>query len=207
MDIILLCIKAVFCGIAVAAPVGPMGVLCMRRTMTQGYTCGVFTAAGIALSDTTYSLLAVLGVTSISDFIQKHKYSFDICVGVFIILIGLNIYFSKSESEDQIALKTNIISLPYALFSATFLTLTNPVPLLFFVTIFTALVPQTGFSEVTGTLTVAGVFAGSFLWSLGIVASVSALRNIITAQRRLMIDKVTGLFLIVFGISEILHVF
>ena len=205
MDILTIFFKAIFCGIAVAAPVGPMGVLCMRRTIAQGYKCGVFTALGVAASDTTYAILAVLGVTSIYDFITLHAARFHLGVGIFIIFIGLNLYFTKPEPEDMLAIKTNITSLPYAFFSSMFLTLTNPVPLLFFVTIFTALAPHNGFTNTSAFITVIGVFTGSFLWMLGIVASVTALRHVITTERRLLVDKVTGLLLIAFGVSELLR--
>jgi len=206
VEAIFLLLKAVLCGLAVAAPIGPMALLCLRRTIAQGYKCGIATALGIAISDATYAMLAVLGITQIYDFIIQHQSIFHLVVGCFVIFIGITIYRKPSE-EAVLDTPTEPMSLPYAFTSAILLTITNPIPLLFFVTIFTTLAPQAGFGEFYSIIVVAGIFTGSFAWFSGVVASVSALRHTINTKRKNTIDKVTGGLLIIFGISELLHLF
>jgi threonine/homoserine/homoserine lactone efflux protein len=205
MQLILLFIKSVFCGLAASAPVGPMGALCVRRTIKQGYKCGAVTAFGIALSDGLYAVFAVFGVTQIYDFILNNEGQFRLFVGFFLIFIGVKLYFTKLPSDDIKQEEEKQISTIYAFFSSIFLTLTNPLPLLFFVTVFTALVPETGFDFMSGIMVVAGILIGSFAWYMGIVGGVSAFKYAITPSRQIKIDKFIGLFLMVFGISEILR--
>lgn len=206
MEILFLAIKAIFCGIAVAAPVGPMAVLCIRRTIAQGLKCGLVTALGVAMSDTIYALFAVLGIKQIYNFVQINHYNIESVVGVFIMIFGINIYFKKTVNKPIASeLKTCVISAPYSLFSAMFLTLANPVPLLFFVSIFTILAPEAGFTKINSIITVIGVFTGSLLWFLGIVASVYTFRHNINSKRKLLIDHITGILLMILGLAEFLH--
>lgn len=202
MELIFLALKAMAFGIAVAAPVGPMNILCMRRTLCQGWERGLATAVGIAMSDAFYSSIAALGLTGISQFILAHESTFNLVIGLFLIGFGIKIYTTKSNPE----IKQNdsaAISLPYAFGSAMLMTLTNPLTILFFVTAFAAITPNTGFDHVSSTVTISGVFAGSFAWMTGVVVCVSYFRHVISESKRILIDRVTGASLVVFGVWEL----
>src|SRR6185369_15557114 len=132
---VLLFLKAFVFGVAVAAPVGPMSILCMRRTVVQGFKFGVATALGIALSDSIYASMAAFGITAVSNFVLAHEFAFQIFAGGIIGFFGIKIYFTKDDPSlaDKESAK---VSLPYALCSSVLMTLTNPLTILFFVTIF-----------------------------------------------------------------------
>lgn len=199
---LLLLIKAFIFGIAVAAPVGPMGILCMRRTLVQGWQNGLATALGIAASDATYAAIAVLGLTGISEFILAHKMAFHLLAGVFIGGYGIKIFLSKTEPVIS-GNETPRRSLPSAFGSSVLMTLTNPLIILFFVTVFATLTPASGFNRISSIITITSIFSGSFLWYLGIILSVSYFRHVISDEKRILIDKITGIFLILFGIAEV----
>jgi len=202
----LLFIKAFIFGIAVAAPIGPMGVLCMRRTLVQGWKSGVATALGIAVCDALYAAIAALGLTKISEFILANKVGFNLVAGMFIGCYGIKIFLSKNE--PKIANKEiSYVSLPYAFGSSLMMTLTNPLTILFFVTVFATLTPQSGFDNLSSAITIGSVFSGSLSWYIGIIASVSFFRDVISDKKRMLIEKITGIFLIIFGILEICQIF
>ncbi len=203
---LLLFIKAFIFGIAVAAPFGPMCILCMRRTMVQGWRYGFATASGIAMSDAIYSAIAALGITSVSHFILAHSTEFDLIAGIFLGCFGIKIYFNNNE--DVVTRNEKIfVSLPYSFGSSIIMTLTNPLTLMFFITVFTTLTPKGGFDYVSRMVTVAGVFTGSLSWSVGLVVSVTFFRDVINDRKRMLIDKITGALLMVFGLSEIWRAF
>jgi len=202
MGLFSLYFKAFAFGVAVAAPVGPMGLLCMRRTLVQGWKYGLVTALGIAVSDGIYSGVAALGLTGISDFILSHKPVFHLLAGLFFAGFGIKAFFTKAE--PMIAKAENIpISMHYALGSSILMTLSNPLILLFFISGFAALTPESGFNSLSGGVTIVGVFTGSLIWSAQIVASVSFLRHSINQDKQMLIGKVIGVLLLIFGVWEI----
>jgi threonine/homoserine/homoserine lactone efflux protein len=174
----------------------------MRRTMGQGWRCGFATAAGIAASDAFYASVAALGLHGISGFIRVHESAFHLVAGIFLGCFGLKIL---SNAHKAIASKDESArpSLPCAFASAGLMTLANPLALLFFISVFTALAPHSGFNNAGTLVIIGGVFAGSFFWSLGIVAGVSLFRHMISDRKRMVIDRMTGAFMILFGITEI----
>ncbi|HEU5047971.1 MAG TPA: LysE family transporter [Rickettsiales bacterium] len=207
MALLLLYLKALMFGIAVAAPVGPMNVLCMRRTLAYGWKYGVVTAAGVAASDAVYSAIAALGLTRVSDFLLAHEVAFHLFAAIFLIGFGIKIYFTKAEPEIEGKECRSTISIPYAFSSAMLMTLANPLTVMFFVTSFTVLAPQGGFKPIDCGAVVAGIFMGSCAWLSGVVISVSYFRHVISVRVREMIDRVTGVALVAFGISELVRFF
>lgn len=204
MNLFFLVLKAMIFGVAVAAPVGPMNILCMRRTLCQGWRYGLATAGGIALSDAIYSSIAALGLTGISRFILAHEASFNMGAGIFLVCFGIKIFFTDSNPEIN-KKENSSISLPYAFGSSVLMTMTNPLTVIFFVTVFAAIAPASGFDHLSSILTIAGVFTGSLAWSVGVVVCVTYFRHVISESKRILIDRITGGALVIFGISELLH--
>jgi threonine/homoserine/homoserine lactone efflux protein len=194
-------LKAAGFGIAVAAPVGPMSLLCMRRSLMQGWRYGLATGVGIAIGDGAYALVAALGLAGISRFMLTHERTLHLAAGLFLFYLGARTLFAKASGDT--AETQRAPSWPAALSSAILLTLTNPPTIIMFAAIFTALAPRSGFAPGTALLTVAGVFAGSLLWWCGLVAAVSAFRHMIGAAVRRWIDRIAGVVLGAFGIAEV----
>lgn len=194
-----LLLKSMGFGLAVAAPVGPMSLLCMRRTLAQGWRPGLATGAGIATGDGVYACVVALGLAGLSSFMMAHERAIHLVAGVFLIYLGLRIVLAKPGSGTAAPASGSVAR---AFGSAFLLTLTNPPTILTFAAIFTSMEPDGGFTSGSAAITVAGVLAGSMGWWIGVVAIVSTLRHAIGPLTRRWIDRIAGSALALLGAAE-----
>jgi threonine/homoserine/homoserine lactone efflux protein len=195
-----LLLKGMGFGLAVAAPVGPMSLLLMRRTLVQGWRPGIATGAGIAMGDGLYACVAVLGLAGLSRFMLAHEQPLHIAAGLFLLYLGLRTVFAR---PSDVAAEAPAVGAGRAFASAVLLTLTNPPTIIMFAAIFASMAPPEGFAPGSAAATVGGVLAGSMLWWCGVVAGVSAVRHAIGPRARRWIDRVAGAVLAVFGAAEL----
>ena len=195
-----LLLKGMGFGLAVAAPVGPMSLLCMRRTLAQGWRPGLATGAGIATGDGAYACVAVLGLAGLSHFMLAHERPLHLAAGLFLLYLGLRTVFARRADA---AAPAPPVGAGRAFASAVLLTLTNPPTIVMFAAIFASLAPPGGFEPASAAATVGGVLAGSMLWWCGVVAGVSMVRHAIGDRARRWIDRVAGAFLALFGAIEL----
>jgi len=201
VDGVWLFLKAAGIGVAVAAPVGPMSLLCMRRSLTRGWRWGFATGAGIAVGDGLYAAVAALGLAGVSAFVLAWETQLHLAAGLFLIWLGLKTFFA--EDDGRVAEERAVGSLGAAFLGSVALTLTNPPTIVMFAAVFTALAPTSGFDPMVALATVGGVFTGSLLWWIGVVSVVSALRHALGRRVRLWIDRVAGVALAVLGADQI----
>lgn len=200
-------------GLAIAAPVGAMGMLCIRRTLTDGPRTGLAIGFGIASGDACYGLIAALGLVGVSHFILMHDRMLHLGAGLFLLYLGLRAVFQKASSEanDTAAGGGNAQAIDRighagtlrAYGGAFLLTLTNPQTIIMFAALFATLAPRGPFSAGAALTTVAGVFCGSIAWWCVLVTAVSLARHALGGRVRLLIDRVVGLALAAFGAVEI----
>ena len=201
MSASLLFLKATGIGLAVAAPVGPMSLLCMRRTLTEGWRRGLATGAGIAVGDGLYAAVAGLGLAGVSAFVTANGRWLHLAAGLCLMWLGLMAFRSKRPAE---AAKVAATGSPVAAFAqSVLLTLTNPPTIIMFAAAFAALAPKGGLNALDACATVAGVLIGSLLWWLVVVAAVSLFRHAMGERMRRWIDIGAGVFLTVFGALEL----
>lgn len=201
MDMLLIFLKAAGIGLAVAAPVGPMSLLCMRRTLTSGWRWGLATGAGIAIGDATYAAVAALGLAGVSAFVLAWETQLHLAAGLFLIWLGLKTFFTRDDG--RVAEVAEAGSLGATFLGAVALTLTNPPTIVMFAAVFTALAPSGGFDPATAAATVAGVLSGSLLWWIGVIAVVSGLSHALGHSTRLWIDRIAGVVLALLGADQI----
>jgi len=193
-----LLIKGLLLGISVAAPVGPIGILCINRTLNKNFSSGFFSGLGAATADLVYGLIAVFGLTLISDFLIEQKLLIQFIGFIILIYTGIKTIRTK---HDKFAFKTSVNKgLLKDYFSSLFLTFTNPLTLLFFVGLFAAL----GLSDtVDGTKSAVqlliGLFVGSVSWWLFLSGLVNQLRKKFSENFLKKIDLVSGILILVFG--------
>ncbi|MEX3784531.1 LysE family translocator [Paraburkholderia sp. BR14374] len=194
-------------GLAIAAPVGPMGMLCIRRTLTGGPRAGLAIGFGIASGDAAYGLIAALGLVGISQFMLAYDRPLHLLAGLFLLYLGVRALLQKpsAESADGNGKLAQIgrAGALRAYASALLLTLTNPQTIIMFAALFTTLAPRGAFSPAIALTTVGGVFAGSIAWWCCLVTMVSLARHAIGSRLRHAIDRVVGLMLAAFGVVEI----
>ena len=155
-------IKGVLLGFSIAAPVGPIGVLCIRRTLANGLLNGFLSGLGVATADGIYGLIAAFGVTAISTFLLDNQIYLRLIGGLFLLHLG---YITFQATPAEIGLKEEGKSRFGSYVSVFFLTLMNPMTIMSFAAVFAGLgVATTGGDYVLAALLVLGVFIGSMLW-------------------------------------------
>ncbi|MEI6000140.1 LysE family translocator [Paraburkholderia bengalensis] len=198
-------------GLAVAAPVGPMGMLCIRRTLTDGPRAGLAIGFGIASGDAIYGLVAALGLVSVSQFMLAYDKPLHIVAGLFLLYLGIRTMLQKvpadngngTDNSDGKLANIGHAGALKAFASALLLTLTNPQTVIMFAALFTTLAPRGPFSSAVALTTVCGVFCGSIAWWCFLVTAVSLARHAIGHKLRVIIDRIAGFALAAFGVIEV----
>jgi threonine/homoserine/homoserine lactone efflux protein len=194
-------------GLAVAAPVGPMGMLCIRRTLAEGPQAGLAIGIGIASGDAVYGLVAALGLVGLSQFMLAYDRPLHFAAGLFLLYLGLRALLQKAQTEGESS-EGKLVSNGYAgaaraYASALLLTLTNPQTVIMFAALFTTLAPRGAFSTAVALTTVSGVFCGSIAWWCCLVTAVTLARHALGSRLRRLIDRGVGMALALFGVVEI----
>jgi threonine/homoserine/homoserine lactone efflux protein len=191
-------LEGIVVGFVGAMPIGPIGILCIRRSLAFGRKQGIVTGLGGAVADIVYIAVALFSIKLVADFVALEQYSIRLCGGIAVMAIG--IYTFRSHPSSRLITSNKFEHT--RLFVSTFLlALSNPVPLLGFAALLSAL----GIKYITGenvslVLFVAGVFLGSLLWFSLLANIANAVRRNITDQKLSIINKVAGMILIVLGI-------
>ncbi len=194
----LLFLRGLVFGFSIAAPVGPIGILCIQRTLTRGWLVGLLSGLGAATADATYGVLAASGVTLISGILIDQVFWFKLVGGLFMVYLGVTHWRSRPAEKAALAEEQGLLE---AYLSTVALTLTNPLTIASFAAVFAGLgLASAAGSPVAAIALVLGVFVGSALWWLVLSSGVSLLRTKFNAQSLQWVNKVSGLVLIVFGI-------
>jgi threonine/homoserine/homoserine lactone efflux protein len=210
--------RSVLIGLAIAAPVGPVGVLCIRRSLAFGRASGFASGLGAATADALYGGIAAFGLTVVVDLIMGQRLTLQLFGGAFLIYLGLRTIMEKANSPaviQDISYETGPHPTRHALnwrglghdYSSTFLlTLTNPMTILSFAAIFTGLGATT--VRGGGILVVSGVFLGSALWWLALSLITGWLHGrLMGSDFILWTNRVAGGIVITYGILAIASVF
>lgn len=196
--------RGILIGLAIAAPVGPIGILCIRRTLASGRLVGFVTGMGAATADGTYGAVAAFGLTLISALLLREQAWVRLVGGLALGFLGLRTIFSAVASTPARASAEAKRSLLAAYASTVFLTLTNPTTILSFAAVFAGLgLVGTGGRGTLAAALVLGVFGGSTLWWLVLSMGVSLLRGWFTPERLAWVNRASGLLLLAFGVAAL----
>ena len=199
-------VRGLIIGFAIAAPVGPIGVLCIQRTLGKGRIYGLLSGLGAATADGTYGLIAGFGLTFISSFLIGQQLWIRLIGGVFLLYLGLRIILSKPaqrEREQATTIKGKNLLAAYV--STLFLTLTNPLTILSFAAIFAGIgAGGANRSYISAAVLVLGVFLGSALWWVILSSGVSILRTKLNTQALRWVNRISGAIIITFGVLALL---
>ncbi len=197
-------IKGLILGFSIAAPVGPIGVLCIRRTLSNGMLYGFLSGLGAATADGIYGCIAAFGVTAVSGLLLDNQLYLRLAGGLFLICLGFTTFRAVPAEASY---RTDGGSLLKAYLSVFFLTLTNPMTIMSFAGIFAGLgIGATGGNYVLAGLLVLGVFTGSLLWWLTLSGSVSLLRAKFDRRRLVWVNRLSGAIISGFGVLSLLSV-
>ena len=187
-------LKGLIIGFIIAAPVGPIGILCARRTLTHGRRAGFFSGMGAAAADTIYGFIAAFGLTVVSDFLIGHQLFLRLGGGMILCILGVRTLIATPEEKSELPRTMK----KYAgLFTSTFLlTLTNPMTIFSFAAVFAGfgLVGTVGSASAAGTLVI-GVFLGSGLWWLFLVGIFSLFKKRFAHHELQWINRIAGIII------------
>jgi threonine/homoserine/homoserine lactone efflux protein len=191
----MLFLRALIIGISIAAPVGPIGVLCIRRTLANGRLAGFASGMGAASADMVYGAIAAFGLTSITGLLVENAFWLRIVGGVFLLFLGVRTFLEKPSDTPAQASQGGLLSMYTSTF---FLTITNPMTILSFAAIFAG----TMLGDTTGSplIMVVGVFVGSAAWWLTLSFVVGVLRDRLTQAHMAWINRISGVIIIAFGL-------
>jgi threonine/homoserine/homoserine lactone efflux protein len=191
-------LKGILFGFSIAAPVGPIGILCIRRTLGGGMASGFVSGLGAATADAIYGSIAAFGLTVISNFLIGQQFYIHAIGSLFLLYLGGKTFRSVPVNESTDGMNKGIFA-SYA--STFFLTITNPMTIISFTAVFAGLGAGSGKGDVLETvLLIAGVFTGSTLWWLILSSGVSALRKKLDIQWMKWINRLSGMIIIGFAL-------
>jgi threonine/homoserine/homoserine lactone efflux protein len=198
----ILLLKSVGLGLAVAAPIGPVGVLCISRTLAAGKTQGVLTGVGVAVADMVAALVVVLGLSAVGSFLDAEKFWLRLVGGLFLLLIGARMAWNPAVRR---ASSVSAQDLAHLSLSGFLMAVTNPATLLGFTGLMAALGIQ-AHDALDGVVVVGGVFAGSMLWWVILAFAAGMLRGWLSDGHLLQINRVLGCVLMVAGLAVLVAV-
>jgi threonine/homoserine/homoserine lactone efflux protein len=194
-------LRGLVIGFSIAAPVGPIGVLCIRRTLAEGRTSGFVSGLGAATADGLYGCVAGFGLTFLSNLLIQQQTWIRLIGGLFLCALGLKTFFA-SPAQEEASARVKGLAAAYA--STFVLTLTNPMTILAFAAIFAGLgVGSTEGNYLAAGILVAGVFAGSAIWWLFLSGAVGLFKRSISLAGMRWINRISGLIISAFGIGAL----
>ncbi len=187
-------------GFVIAAGVGPISLLVIRRTLQAGRVVGLASGLGVATADATYGGIAAFGLTAVTDVLVGAERALGLLGGLFLVWLALRTVRSSGPTAATVAERRGGLRAAYL--SILGLTLTNPLTILSFAALFAGL-GITNRSPLEASLMTLGVFAGSASWWLVLTTAVAQLRSRVTPRVLRGVTLVSGLLIGLFGFVAI----
>ncbi len=195
--------KGMLLGFSIAAPVGPIGILCIRRTLQYGRLSGLFSGLGAAFADTFYGMIAAFSLTLVSDFLTAQHFWIHLLGGCFLLLLGTRTFFAQTtEVAGGNVAHRSILS---DFISTFLLTLSNPLTILSFIAVFAGLgLADVSEKFVDAAFLVAGIFAGACFWWLILSEGVTYFRHRASQKTMAWINRIAGMIIVAFGLGSLI---
>jgi threonine/homoserine/homoserine lactone efflux protein len=192
----MLLLRGIMLGFAIAAPVGPIGLLCIRRTLAHGWRAGFVSGLGAATADTMYGLLAAFGITALATFQRPAA-----VIGGFLLL------WMAYQTATSIPQKVANVRAGNMYLSTLALTITNPATILVFLSLFAGVSGVSALTSTDAVMLVIGVGLGSALWWFVLASIASWLGRDISTTGLQWINRISGILIGGFGIAALWSVF
>ena len=186
-------------GLAIAAPVGPIGVLCIQRSLEKGFRVGFITGLGAALADGVYGLIAAFSITTITSFLIIHQFWIRIIGGLFLIYLGIKSMIASHNNWAGSKVSSGSL---WKVFSSTFfLTLTNPTTIISFLAIFAGIGIEGMHTYWYASLAVLGIILGSASWWFLLSGGIAyILKKHLNPSILKGINLLSGIIILAFGL-------
>jgi threonine/homoserine/homoserine lactone efflux protein len=202
-----LIIKGILMGLLVSVPPGPVGAMCIKRTMSRGIRSGVVSGIGAASADTLYALVAGLGLSYVINFIEKEQYWIQLIGSIIIMGIAIKMFYTNPAVEFRNNRTRR--SKPMEEYLSIFLvTLSNPMVVFIFIAMFAGFNMLDGNTNPFITLfLIGGVFAGAMLWWFILSLTVNRFRNRIRLKNIWWMNKILGVIVFICGLVIIIKLY
>jgi threonine/homoserine/homoserine lactone efflux protein len=198
-------LKGIIIGILVSAPMGPIGILCVQRTLNRGRWHGFVTGLGAALSDLLYASVTLLGVSLITDFLEKNEVLLQVIGSAVLMVFGYAVYrtnplksLKPNEPEPETRYTKDFIS-------SFFLTASNVIIIIVFITLYARFSFNPADEGLLGHIvSIAAIVSGAVAWWFFITAFVSYLRKHFNRRGLVLLNRIIGIVLIVIGIVGVI---
>lgn len=196
-------LKGFIVGLGASIPLGPLGVLCVQKTLSKGRNSGLFTGLGASVSDTFYAGISLLSLAFVEEFISRNRPAVMTIGGIIIFLIGLKVY--KTNPIKQIKQKNNTKRNLEDFGEAFAMTITNPGALFLILGLFAAVGINSGDSteNISVITTLWGVFIGSVTWWFTLTTTINVFRKKFRLKQLILINKIAGVVIAVLGVISI----
>lgn len=193
-------------GLVLAVPVGPVAVLCVQRTLSEGRLHGLLSGLGAAVADAIYGAIAAFGISAIQDWIIGHQGSLRTIGGIVLLILAVKTLFSRRRRPPPSAVgKIHTESLLQDFMSTFLLAITNPLTILTFAGLFVTLgVTEAGESIDNAALLVGGVFAGSSLWWFALASTANLARPYLDGGYERLVTRISAAILAGFGVYALI---
>ena len=196
-----LAIRGLAAGLIIAAPVGPVNLLCIRRTLEKGWRSGMVSGLGAALADTVYGAIAAFGISMVIQFLMREEFWIRVIGGIFLMGIGV-VYYRRAPRSIEAGDAGS--SADSDCLSAFVLNATNPTTVLSFLAVLATLGVGRQSSLWQTTTLVAGIFSGSMIWWTILACTASRLRGRINDRTMRWMNHVAGIAIGCFGLANVL---
>jgi|HubBroStandDraft_2_1064218.scaffolds.fasta_scaffold04723_6 threonine/homoserine/homoserine lactone efflux protein len=209
MDYLVLIISGVVIGLIVAAPIGPVNLICIRRTLAFGQVNGFAAGLGAAAGDGAFAIVTGFGLTAIAQLIEGYFLGLELAGGIMLIAFGVHTFITTPDMKELARMKEaeGASTLVRAMASTFALTITNPATLFGFAALFAGLGGLAGgdASFVDTSVVVGGVIAGSILWWFTLTAFVGLFHRNINDRVMKIINHASGIIITLFGVAVLGH--
>jgi threonine/homoserine/homoserine lactone efflux protein len=197
-------IKGFIVGMGASIPLGPLGVMCVQKTLSKGRVSGFVTGLGASISDTIFAALAIFSLSLVQNFVKSNEEEVMIFGGVIIILIGIKIFFTNPVK--QIRQNKTGKKIVEDFISSVIMTITNPGAIFLIIGLFafTGLEVDKDSSWQVILLALAGVFSGAISWWLILTNTINIFRKKFRLRQLLMINRISGGVISLLGLISLL---
>ena len=189
-------LKGIAIGFFMAIPIGPIGIMCIRKTLTEGRLSGLIIGLGAATADVFYGCVAVFGLTVISDTLNSQRFWIRIIGGALLFFLGIKTFLAQPKDPK---IKISGSGRLRSFFTVVVLTLTNPLTIFAFIAVFAAFGLGDGLSFISAVVLVAGVFIGSCLWFFLLTSGTILFRKKLDLVGLKWVNKIAGILIIISG--------
>lgn len=201
-----LLIQGFVMGLIVSVPLGPVGALCIQRTLSKGYKSGLLGGLGAACADLVYAITAGFGVSIVVDTLFRFRKWIQMAGALIFMILSYKVFTTNPAIQVRKHRKEK--HRPLEDFATTFLlTFSNPTPVFIFMAAFAGFVVHEEINHIDILVSIAGIFTGCILWWAVLVSVVNLFRNKIRLRHLLWINKITGVIVFAFAVVLLVQAF